>query len=604
MSFLNNMKLNNLQRDVNALQTQVQNIVATGTGIITTDIDLNSHSLTEVENIIFSSGLSIGGGSTGSTGLFVNNTERLITNSIYTDFNVNNHNVLGVAALGWQSGHLLQADMGQLTFDGTPIAFQNAAIAMGSNALTDVGEILFTAGDQLTVSNGVLTFQSSDVVTAGTIGSYIYSASENLNMNSHQITNCLSVATEKVDIGTDCTLMPGEGAGSLTLNNNELVTSANIESYISGSTSAGWTGIASSDLNMDDHSITNVSSLNFGITGISLQAGSCGAIEYGSNTLLFNPLGDNQTFDCNGNVIINALGISFVGNVAPIHSDGETGIMFGSDHIITSANIEEYISGSTSTGWVGLAGSDLNMNLNSITNALNVTATNFYLNGDTIPINSGGTGIINYGSAAIITAATIDNYIGESTFVGTATEDLNMQGHNIDNVTSIGITGATALNLTNAGGILQVNTQNVITTYTALSTINSQLASYSGEIDVRYRMQGQTTGNSFTYEILGIPTSFVVFFSGKLLVYSASTFACHTFNCCMTYTTNGGWVVVPNTLSVLTIFDNTNLVSSIDVSVDAGSSLIVLTTTFDGSSNWKYYRVSWSYDNLDPSQAL
>jgi hypothetical protein len=421
-------------------------------------------------------------------------------------------------------------------------------------------------------------------------------------MNNNQITNCAGIQTDKIDIGSQ-SITPGS-TGNIVYGGNEIVTSANIEDYISGSTSAGWTGIAGSDLNMNEHNIYNVNSINFGVTGVSLSAGACGAINYGSTALLSNPLGDDQTLDCNGNSIINTLGLRFAGINETLHGDGSSGLMLGSDHIITSSNIEEYISGSTSAGWTGVAGSDLNMNLNSITNATNITATNFYLDGDTIPINSGGTGIINYGSAAIITSATIDSYIGEASFVGTANQNLDMNNYNIEYVGGIGLNGSTGLTLTNNNGILQANSQNVITTYTALSTINSQLASESGEIDVRYRMQGQTQSNSFTYEILGIPQSYVVFFSGKLLVYSSSAFACHTFNCCMTYNNIGGWTVVPNTLSVLVIFDNTNLVSNIEVTVDEGANIIVLNTTFSDNVNWKYYRVSWQYDDLDPTQPL
>ena len=53
-NFIQNIQINNLNKRVNALATEVANIVVGGAPVISGDIDMNNNSITEIEQLIYS----------------------------------------------------------------------------------------------------------------------------------------------------------------------------------------------------------------------------------------------------------------------------------------------------------------------------------------------------------------------------------------------------------------------------------------------------------------------------------------------------------------------------------------------------------------------
>ena len=86
-SFTNSIKLNNLQIQLNALETEVSGIVAGGGGgTITADINMNNHSLTNTNSIVFNSGLEIKTTTEGeSSKLVIGSVGSTVTSDILTN---------------------------------------------------------------------------------------------------------------------------------------------------------------------------------------------------------------------------------------------------------------------------------------------------------------------------------------------------------------------------------------------------------------------------------------------------------------------------------------------------------------------------------------
>jgi hypothetical protein len=110
MSFLNNIKLNNVQRQVNELEQQVAALQIGGAPVVAGNIDMNGHSLTELNTIFF-----------GNTGMSITSTPNAI--------NLNGANV-NVSSLSI-------ANMSISGSTGTLVINNNDNDLLGNHRLTD-----------------------------------------------------------------------------------------------------------------------------------------------------------------------------------------------------------------------------------------------------------------------------------------------------------------------------------------------------------------------------------------------------------------------------------------------------------------------------------
>ena len=348
--------------------------------------------------------------STATGDLFMS-TYTLRTSTILTSsISLRTGSNTGVLSISANGSNLL---VNSVAVSGAWVGTATSALNMNTFAINNAGGVTSRAGFAMTEQ------------TYGTVASISY-ANPTFTNPIVTINKSLSVAGFNIYNVSTVTL---QGTGT---SNGILQLTADAQTLkLNGSNVGGWIGTASSGLNMNNNSISNVST-------VVIKSG------VGSGTL--------QT-----------------------SSDGLT-LYFNSNAI-----------GGGGAGWVGTAASDLNMNNFNILNAKTVSTLSLSTNA----IKAGLLNVTSISSIAISTNTLLTSSIafqsgvtagllavssdgqtlklngsnvGGGTWVPTATSDLNMNQYNISNVNTIDIkTGATtgSLTVTSDGQTLQLNGSNV-----------------------------------------------------------------------------------------------------------------------------------------------
>ena len=318
MSFITNLKINNLTNQLQDLETVVSNMQIGGAPVIAGNIDMNSHSLNEVGAINWydndsnihtltsesgylkydsavvlfeNSAINMGGNQISDTGsiIFTNNA---ILNPVQnsTDLALNNQKIATYSNLGVLNApsgvnlgiSLLKTTNGFLQYNNQNVVISETNQQLGGNDLLGVGQIGFADANTsiLTVVGDNLEFNNNVLLDGGNYSSII----DNLP-NITSLPN-LVLPNDLTDIES-ITFKNGLLNNILSLNSNGQFQSQN--DALMTANNAG-----SVNLNLNNHALNNVSTISF-------EAGSQCNITGSNEYLLFNntPLlkvGDSPNF--------------------------------------------------------------------------------------------------------------------------------------------------------------------------------------------------------------------------------------------------------------------------------------------------------------------
>jgi hypothetical protein len=282
-NFFENLKLNNLQKKVNALATEVSNIIVGGAPVISGDIDMNNNSIKEIEQLIFNSGNAF----IENNGIMTfANKELLTTNDLIpyqlqtsnSDFDLNNHKLWNINGLeiidntvpGTTKNFTL-INGGLVSADGADTRLylytnesgdQPHYLNFGTYALENVGSIEFgTNGSSLTSTDGEsLLYNGREIAS--------YQLLDDINgQNQHslrQITGIQMTSGGGLTFGTQNELTVDPDSQNLTYNNVPIVNASDFQSYLPP---PQWVNTATSSLNMQNYNITNINNLVSGAVG-------------------------------------------------------------------------------------------------------------------------------------------------------------------------------------------------------------------------------------------------------------------------------------------------------------------------------------------------
>jgi hypothetical protein len=335
--------------------------------------------------------------------------------------NMNNFNIIGVSGIS-----------------GNTINLQTNSLLLGGNTGT-TGQIFSIGISGSPVWSSLSTITAPDLFDVMTKGNI---ASTSLNMGGNSITNAISIDANAVtlNVGTSTAngvtigrsgqitdiqgnLQIGGAAGT----NGQVLTSDGTTSTWADVPASTWVGTATTELNMDGNNITNAISLDANAVTLNVGTSTANGVTIGRS---------GQITDIQGNLQIGGAAGT---NGQVLTSDGTTS---------TWADVP-------ASTWVGTATTELNMEGNSITNAISLDANAVTLNVGTstangVTIGRSGQitdiqGNLQIGGAAgtngqVLTSdGTTSTWadVPASTWIGTATTELNMDGNNITNAISI-----------------------------------------------------------------------------------------------------------------------------------------------------------------------
>jgi hypothetical protein len=402
---------------------------------------------------------------------------------------------------------------------------------MNGHILTDVGGITLSedmALHTLSISNAELVVDNAIVLTDSNyeaqIGNHYVSnpASQGLDMNFKPIQN-----TNYVSFAPDDVKVDGKPILSIQSDTSSVLSGLSIN-ILNGGTGGSiydscfnkppFISLATSGLNMDQHEINGVSYIYFqnqqqgcpslSIQNIALNNNPVMSISQGPTGIsyiydtLYNPLPDNlmktpanQTLDMTSHNIINLQEIDMVAKT------GTKGIAIEVDPL---TGFMRYTTGST--GGVDIWGtlydtefnqppfgatatSDLNMNINSITNVSSITLkpTSGSLKTLSLDVYKN----LTYDSNIILTEGNFSNFImgntgitgmtGGSSWTGTAKTDLNMGSHDIIHLNEIDMVGADSSTLA-----LSIDPITKLFRYTTGEWIENDLPNYGLIYDSKF----------------------------------------------------------------------------------------------------------------------
>ena len=337
-SFLTNIKLNNLQNQVNILAEEMAQI-------------------------------QVMAGDTGP---------------IIADLNMNNHNILNVPSI-YGGGHQLQISTGAPLYDGVELLTVGGGYVFGSNSLYNFGTLTTKTVGMIDSSSTIRN------IACDTSGNISYNGNNlltnpieaDLDMNSNNITNAKSIG-----------ILDGANSNTYVLNTlyGGLV--------LSGETGGTQLCITVNEVNGQysntdflSHPITDVGSLSFtnASAGDSLSIDTDSNLLYGvgnqvitqnnisANVPIPTNLNPGQDINFNNHGLTSASYIAFNNNSNTLQPNGTTGsyLNFGSNIVLTNTNYTNYV---TSEAWSGgnVAG-DIVMQNHSITGCNTLTTTNLTL---------------------------------------------------------------------------------------------------------------------------------------------------------------------------------------------------------------------------------
>jgi hypothetical protein len=454
-----------------------------------TNLNMSNFSIFNVPNINATGALSVGTNASttsvilGRTGIFTNingslqiNGSSGIANQVLTS---RGEGIPPTWSTVDPSKAITNLNMSNFSIFNVPNIDATGALSVGTNASTT--SITLGRTGIFTNINGSLQINGSSginnqVLTSGGLGipptwktpSFISTATANLNMNGYTITNVASINS----ILSHFTL--ASSAASITIGKTGIFTNINGSLQINGSSgianqvlTSGGLGIpptwsttsfvstATTDLNMSNFSITNVSSIN-----------ASGTLSVGTNASTTS-------------IIVGRTGI-FTNINGSLQINGSSGI---ANQVLTSGGLGIPPTWTTlpANSFISTATTDLNMNNFSIRNVSSINASGILSIGTNVSTTSlilGRTGIFTNingslqinGSSGIVNQVLTSGGAGipptwttipSSTFISTATTNLNMNNFSITNVSSI-----------DASGVLSIGT-NVSTTSVTIGRLSS-----------------------------------------------------------------------------------------------------------------------------------
>ena len=437
MSYLLNIKVNNLARDLNDLEDTVANLQIGGAPNIAGDLQMNDHSIQEINTL---------------------------------EFNSNHVLAVSNSDLTYDNGIVVTAD----NIDSYVSAFNPTAtedLNMGGHYVIDAGKITFLGSTYplLVDNSNNVTWNGDVIVTSDNIGNYQkYTASQNLNMNGNAITNTTNVAF------TDTTELRSANASAVTYTLNPSTTQNGNTFVVGGGNSGGFRSNQSIQYATVTASISIADpplQTSYGI-GFHTDASASNPL-YGINlypytqvfqrlnngnvdaTIPFTALNADVRMQISGQtmrVFINDVEEStleinlptdvpyylvfsgFFASYVTVSNltFAETPTLLYDDSIVLTAdNYATYIDFPADTGFVPLASADLDMATHDIDNV----GTLSFSAGGTLSTD-GADLILN--TDTVLTSANYTNYLTSDTgFVPTADQNLNMSNHEINNVSSL-----------------------------------------------------------------------------------------------------------------------------------------------------------------------
>ena len=341
MSLLNNIKINNLIKDVNDLQEQITAIITTGTSTITAELDMNNNSIIEVTS------LQLGANHTVTLQPYEGNDQLLDISAgvnVGGDILLNNNDVRNIKTISFYG------NTDQLNLNS------NDNLQFGNNQIltTPLQSDLDMSGNKITDLPTPTT--NSEPVTLGYFNQNIPSITnlienpltENLDADNNSLLNIQSLSL--VDV-----LQPANKYYANIFNGsfmNTNIDNGNDRLHIIATNEGG----PAFPYNTDFRSlpITNLSQLGFNDGGVISKA---------NNTFQFN-----QPLDLNNNYLKDVHNIQFY-NSGTLTTDTSDNLEYNNNVVITTDNIAQYIQ---EHNWTGEAESDLHMNTFNINNVNNI----------------------------------------------------------------------------------------------------------------------------------------------------------------------------------------------------------------------------------------
>jgi hypothetical protein len=208
---LTNVRLNNLQRQINDLEGTVNNIIANGTATITADIDMNNNDLVDVKSIVFNDTISNATPAlVSSNNVLLYNTNPILFSPLSANLDCNNKNLTNVGQISVGNSTMFNLD-GDMAF--------TTSVALGNNSIVGVHQIQCSTID---LNNGNLTWDGTDlkiqdntVVTSENIDGFI-----DTNVSFEKLTIATSSGTYTIGINStgDLSLYTGS-----VIQNSDLV---------------------------------------------------------------------------------------------------------------------------------------------------------------------------------------------------------------------------------------------------------------------------------------------------------------------------------------------------------------------------------------------
>ena len=467
MAFVNNMRLNNLQRQLNDIEDSVNNLIlgVTGPGLITRDIDLNGFSLTEVNNVSYNNGEVLHGNTGnlyyGDDTIITNNNIQGVTGLVFNplttalDCSDNLTNVSKITMVDAITGNTYNL----VLYNGVPTVLnsnnssdvlhcistnENSAIEgycrFQSNKLYSVGSIEIEGGQLLFGNSGKTYLNWNEILTTANIAdnAIVPTSTQNLDMNNFNILNANGIQTT-----------------TLTINNQEIgFTGNNI--YIGNQSNTIMTNPSDEDINLGNHQLVNVSRLVMNDTGnegtqfnVFTNRGEL-KINYENQVdyIFLKAETGGGNINCFENSLLDAQDVQFYQGYALGHTGGN----YDAGYLHYNGN-RVLVEGPTA-GVYSLNG-----------NSLEQCGTIEFTNGQTLQTDSGN---LLFDSGVIYTS---NNPPPADGFVDTATANLNMNFLEINNVSVLDF-GTVNQEIKIVNNNLAINNSEIVTAANIANNVN------------------------------------------------------------------------------------------------------------------------------------
>jgi hypothetical protein len=351
-NFIQNIQINNLTRQLNGLSTTVANLQVGGAPLIAGDIDMNQHSITELNSIQFNNNTTLEPSGAnleydGEVVVLANTLADYQQNPSASDLDMNNKNIINVKNnINFNNSGVL----GNFSFNNYVFEIDRDFNVDG-NSLRNVGGIytnsIFLADGPTnyqqffhynegfytiaTGGNDTRAYINVQTDAAGrTLGKY------NTNFLNTPITNLTSLTFQNQNTNAQQTLTINSSDNSLVYNSNTVITAANISQYEISNV------VISSDVDYENNSITNLNSIEFSTSDVLLVASD--NLEYNNSIVITEANIDGYLPTIPDNELVSSDGVIYtadlsnqlcsrqrtiINNSVLLASDGELSSNFG-----------------------------------------------------------------------------------------------------------------------------------------------------------------------------------------------------------------------------------------------------------------------------------